>query len=198
MTIHNSKHSSTPAHAGARIVRVPGLRDGVRVHDLIRDCPPLDPNSLYCNLLQCTHFAETCAIAVDPEDDERVLGWLSAYRPPSEPEMLFVWQVAVAPAARRTGLAHEMLDAILSRPACRGVECVGASVTADNVASLGFFEAFARRHGSSLRRALWLDAGEAFDSRHESEWSIRIDGVQLNREDVRERRPLVRTVAGSP
>lgn len=189
--IHSKEIAPTSSPAGAvpdarppaRLgVRVPELRDGVRVHDLIRDCPPLDPNSLYCNLLQCTHFAETCAIAVEVAEDggERVVGWLSAYRPPTEPETLFVWQVAVAPTARRSGLAHRMLETILRRPSCRGVERVGASVTADNAASLGFFERFARRHGSGLRRSLWLDEAEAFASRHASEWSIRIDDVRIN------------------
>jgi L-2,4-diaminobutyric acid acetyltransferase len=166
-----------PAGA-ARIIRPPTLRDGVAVHDLIRSCPPLDINSLYCNLLQCTHFASTCAIAIDGVDGESVLGWLSAHRPPTDPETLFVWQVAVAPAARRTGLAHALLDDILAREACRGVVRVGASVTATNVASLGFFESFARRWGSHVELAPWLDESEAFGSRHDSEWSIRIDEIQ--------------------
>ncbi|MEZ4334805.1 MAG: diaminobutyrate acetyltransferase [Myxococcota bacterium] len=191
------------ALAARRVVRPPRLRDGVGVHDLIRDCPPLDPNSLYCNLLQCTHFADTCAIAVDVDEAgrETVVGWLSAYRPPSEPETLFVWQVAVAPVARRTGLAHRMLEAILRRPACRGVERVGASVTEDNVASLGFFERFARRHGSRIERTPWFDADEAFQSRHASEYAIRIEDVRVAGSDAEERiaeRPApVRAVRGA-
>lgn len=184
--------------AARRVVRAPELRDGVRVHDLVRECPPLDPNSLYCNLLQCTHFAGTCAVAVDVDADgrETVVGWLSAYRPPSEPGTLFVWQVAVAPVARRTGLAHRMLENILQRPASRGVERVGASVTADNVASLGFFERFAQRHGSRIERARWLDEVEAFASRHSSEWSIRIEDVRVDRRDEGALPAPVRSGAG--
>lgn len=166
----------------ARIIRPPTMQDGVAVHDLIRSCPPLDINSLYCNLLQCTHFASTCAIAIDATDGESVLGWLSAHRPPTEPETLFVWQVAVAPAARRTRLAHALLDDILARDACRGVVRVGASVTATNVASLGFFESFAQSRGSRVELTPWLDESEAFQSRHDSEWSIRIDGIEAGRQ----------------
>ncbi len=161
-----------------RIVRSPTIADGVAVHDLVRACPPLDLNSIYSNLLQCTHFASTCALALDGAEGEAVIGWLSAYRPPSDPETLFVWQVAVAPAARRTGVAHELLDDVLAREACRGVVRVCASVTATNVASLGFFESFARRHGAHVEVSLWLDESEAFRSRHESEWLVRIDDVQ--------------------
>src|SRR3546814_16914023 len=39
--------------------RNPVAEDAQAIHDLIAACPPLDTNSLYCNLLQCTHFAET-------------------------------------------------------------------------------------------------------------------------------------------
>lgn len=174
--------AETKARAGAtRIIRPPAVQDGVAVHDLIRSCPPLDINSLYCNLLQCTHFASTCAIAIDADDGESVLGWLSAHRPPTEPECLFVWQVAVAPAARRTGLAHALLEDILARESCRGVVRIGASVTATNVASLGFFERFARGRGSHVEIAPWLDESEAFQSRHDSEWAIRIDGIETGR-----------------
>ena len=138
----------------------------------------LDLNSLYSNLLQCTHFASTCALAVDAERGEGLLGWLSAYRPPSDPGTLFVWQVAVAPSARRSGVAHDLLEDILARDACRGVVRVCASVTATNVASLGFFESFARRRGTHVELSLWLDESEAFRSRHESEWLVRIDDLQ--------------------
>src|SRR3546814_7090005 len=43
--------------------RNPVAEDAQAIHDLIAACPPLDTNSLYCNLLQCTHFAETCVLA---------------------------------------------------------------------------------------------------------------------------------------
>ena len=33
------------------------------IWELISACPPLDTNSAYANLLQCTHFADTCVIA---------------------------------------------------------------------------------------------------------------------------------------
>ncbi|MBD4807723.1 diaminobutyrate acetyltransferase, partial [Xanthomonas citri pv. citri] len=37
--------------------RTPAVTDGPSVTELIAQCLPLDPNSAYCNLLQCTHFA---------------------------------------------------------------------------------------------------------------------------------------------
>lgn len=152
-------------------MRAPVARDGVRVADLIRRCAPLDHNSLYCNLLQCTHFADTCALALD---GDRAVGWLSAYRLPAEPYALFVWQVAVAEEVRGAGLAVRLLEHVLARDACRGVTCVQASVAPSNTNSLRMFHSFAARRGVALERTGWLDRDAHFQGRHESEPLIRI------------------------
>src|SRR3546814_13200500 len=74
--------------------RPPRKTDGTRIWALIRSIAALDDNSLYCNLLQCSHFAGTCALA---EIDGRAVGWISGYLPPEKPDTLFVWQGAVHP-----------------------------------------------------------------------------------------------------
>src|SRR3546814_6183592 len=43
--------------------RRPQKADGPAIWALIRSIQALDDNSLYCNLLQCSHFADTCALA---------------------------------------------------------------------------------------------------------------------------------------
>ena len=78
-------------NSGAAIVlREPSAEDGPAVSALIAASPPLDGNSAYCNLLQCSDFAGTCVVA---EREGRLLGWISAYRPPSHRDRIFVWQV---------------------------------------------------------------------------------------------------------
>ncbi|MEO7170661.1 MAG: hypothetical protein ABIY39_09830, partial [Sphingomonas sp.] len=69
--------------------RLPRAGDGPRIAALIAASPPLDTNSTYCNLLQCSDFADTCIVA---ERGDAIVGWISAYRPPSAPDRLFVWQ----------------------------------------------------------------------------------------------------------
>src|SRR3546814_135997 len=61
--------------------RPPRKTDGTRIWALIRSIAALDDNSLYCNLLQCSHFAGTCALA---EIDGRAVGWISGYLPPEK------------------------------------------------------------------------------------------------------------------
>lgn len=160
-----------PAPHAAITIRAPRVDDGVAVHALIARCGPLDGNSLYCNLLQCTHFADTCAVA---EQAGAVRGFVSGYLVPDAPERLFVWQVAVAPEARGHALGRHMVEAILSRPACRGVCEVHTSITPDNGASQALFTGLARRLRAPIRRRMLFDRSRHFAGSHTSEelWMI--------------------------
>jgi L-2,4-diaminobutyric acid acetyltransferase len=153
------------------ILRRPRAEDGPAVTRLIAECPPLDANSAYCNLLQCTHFAATCILA---EWDGDPAGWISAYRPPDAPHELFVWQVAVHEAARGQGLGGRMLDALIDRPACRDVTMLTTTVTEPNAASLAMFTAFARRHGAPIARHPLFERAVHFAGAHDTEYLVSI------------------------
>jgi L-2,4-diaminobutyric acid acetyltransferase len=157
---------------GARILfRTPTKEDGQAIWDLIAACPPLDQNSMYCNILQCAHFADTCVLA---ERRGVPVGWLSAHCPPAEPHDLFVWQVAVHEKARGEGLARAMLDHLLARPNLADVTHVKATITPDNGASWALFESLARRLDAPMAREDWLDGDRHFGGRHDSETLISI------------------------
>lgn len=141
------------ASASQLRLREPTLTDGPAVHALIRACPPLDENSAYCNLLQCSHFAGTCVVAADAEG---LVGWISAHILPAEPDVVFVWQVAVAPRGRGLGLGGRMLDELLSRPACAAVRRMKTSVTEGNGPSWSMFGRLAERLGAPLSREPWM------------------------------------------
>jgi len=153
------------------IFRRPTLEDGKAVQDLIASCATLDDNSLYCNFLQCTHFADTCMLV---EQGEKVVGWISAYRPPREPDTLFVWQVAVSPEARGRGIAGRLVERLLASPSCRDVTRLRATITPSNTASWRLFGSIADSLDAPLKRQLWLDAEENFDGDHEAEFMVTI------------------------
>ncbi|WP_142805299.1 diaminobutyrate acetyltransferase [Tepidiphilus sp. J10] len=153
--------------------REPRPEDGPRVTRLIARCPPLDPNSAYCNLLQCTHFADTCILAEHPNEDE-LLGWISGYRIPNAPDKLFVWQVAVAETARGQGLASSLLERLLARPGLDDVRFIVTTITPDNDASWAFFRGFAARHGHSIVERPLFEKERHFAGRHETEWELTI------------------------
>ncbi|MGH8272719.1 MAG: diaminobutyrate acetyltransferase [Gammaproteobacteria bacterium] len=129
-------------------MRTPRAEDARRVWELINADTTLEGNSAYCYLLLCTHFAESGLIA---ESDNEIAGFVMAYRPPSDPEAIFVWQVGVAPAGRGHGLGRRMLDKLIGQPANRDTRYLTATVDPDNAPSNRLFAAFAREQGVALQ-----------------------------------------------
>jgi L-2,4-diaminobutyric acid acetyltransferase len=162
---------SEPAEPLPIVLRRPRAGDGPAVTGLIAASAPLDNNSRYCNLLQCTDFGETCVVA---EREGRIVGWLSGYRPPAEPEALFVWQVAVHPQARGEGLALRMLNALVERPSAAGAVVLTTTITETNDASWRLFRAFARTRGSTLTKTLRFAREEHLGGVHDDEFEARI------------------------
>lgn len=159
------------ARLGAATIRRPRPEDGSAVWQLIAGTASLDDNSMYCNLLQCSHFAATCALA---EADGQVIGWVSGYIPPETPDTYFVWQVCVAEAARGRGLARQLVDAVLARPACAPVCKLQSTITDDNAASWALFDSIARSRESGLARQPHFDSDAHFGGRHATEHLVTI------------------------
>jgi L-2,4-diaminobutyric acid acetyltransferase len=155
----------------ALTITAPTPERGVAVHDLVAACPPLDRNSLYANLLQCSHFAPTCAIALQGEE---VVGWVSGYIPPGSPSTWFLWQVAIAPAVRGRGLAGQLIEHILARPVCAGVRFLETTITPDNEPSWRLFREVARRLDAPMTQQDGFDRDRHFDGRHDTETLVRI------------------------
>ena len=170
--VDTSGRGTRNLHATPEVqIRAPMPEDAVAVTDLIERCPPLDLNSTYCYLVQCSHFADTCAIA---ESDGVPVGFVSAHRLPQAPTTLFVWQVAVGPEMRGRSLGRAMILDILSRPYAEDINEIHATVTADNGASMHMFCSLARRLATTARRAPYFDARQHFAGRHASELLINI------------------------
>ena len=163
--------------------RIPRAEDGPAVSALIAGCPPLDTNSAYCNLLQCTHFADTSVVA---ERDGALVGWVSGYRLPTAPEQLFVWQVAVHESARGTGLGGRMLDHLIARPSAHHVGEILTTITDANAASWALFTSFARRHGAHLARRPMFDRDAHFAGAHETEHLVSIGPLAGNTSSSRQ------------
>ncbi len=152
-------------------LRKPISTDGAAVHRLISQCPPLDTNSMYCNLLQCTHFADTSVAAVQ---DNELVGFVSGYIIPQRADTLFVWQVAVSDKARGQGLAGRMLQHLLERPFCKTVHNLETTITETNQASWALFERLADNLGGELNKSIMFDREQHFAGEHDSELLARI------------------------
>lgn len=163
--------TSEGSNTTAIVLRTPVKDDGLRLHQLVAECPPLDANSIYCNLLQCTHFAET-GVAAEKAGD--LVGFISGYIPPQKPETVFVWQVAVHEKGRGQGLAKRMLKEIVARDACKNVTHMETTITADNEASWALFRSFARDMGAELEHREHFEKDTHFGGQADSEFLLRI------------------------
>lgn len=152
------------------------------LHRLVSACPPLDTNSSYCNLLQCSHFGGTSVAA---QQDDELVGSVTGYRVPDRPDTLFIWQVAVHPVARGRGLARAMLRELLARPALSDVCFIETSITPGNEASWRLFTGLATELRAGLARSVMFEQTLHFHGEHETEHLVWIG-------------PLTARTSGSP
>ena len=131
------------------IIRQPTLQDSARLHDLVRRVPPLAENSVYCNLLHCTHFADTCAVV---EARDELVAFVTGYLHPKRPNTYFLWQIGVHEHGRGQKLPVRMIQHILARPICRDVTTLEATASATNAASRAMFGSVAKAEGAQLER----------------------------------------------
>ena len=155
-------------------LRHPTAEDGYAVNQLVEANPPLDPNSIYCNLLQCSHFAETSVAAFK---DGEMVGFVSGYIPPATPHILFVWQIVVDKAGRGLGLATRLVKAQLNSDACKGVTHIHTTITPDNDASWGLFRSLAKDLNAELNSGVYFQKDKHFGGVHDDEHLLEIGPI---------------------
>lgn len=148
------------------MIRQPSSLDGMALNKLVKQCPPLDPNSAYCNLLQCHHFSDTAATAFD---GDRLVGFVSGYLLPSSPSTFFVWQIAVHSSARGCGLAGRMLRDILSRAALSSVTHIQTTISPGNEASQAVFRKLADQLNTAISSDMLFSREDHFAGEHDDE-----------------------------
>ena len=119
--------------------REPTVKDASSILSLIKECKPLDENSLYLYVLLCHQFKKTCVVA---EHDSKIVGFISTFVSPENQDTLFVWQAAVDKSFRNCGIAQTLITEALSQ-AGPFIRNVTATVTPSNSSSLQFLQNFA-------------------------------------------------------
>ena len=158
-------------------LRQPGASDGAAAWKLVCESPPLEANSCYAYLLLCEHFRDTCVIA---ERNGDVIGFVAAYRPPNQPDTVFVWQIAVHESARGQGLARTMLRHLLMRDVCKAVKYMDTTVTPSNEASRRTFHGLARSLDVPCAEYTLFSANQFGGDNHEDEVQIHIGPMALH------------------
>ena len=128
-------------------------------------------NSSYCNFLQSSHFSKTCVLV---EHKGEIAGFISGYQKPDELNVLFIWQVAVAPRFRGNGLAFKMLKNILDREGLENVNAIETTITKANDASWALFKKLDAQNGNDGEVTTFLDEVKHFKGKHDTEYLYRI------------------------
>ncbi|GAA4395481.1 diaminobutyrate acetyltransferase [Tsukamurella soli] len=160
--MHPIEVSSTPgitegAADDAVSIRPPAISDGTRLWEIARDTAVLDLNSTYAYTLWCADFTETSCVA---ERDGEVVGFITGYIPPSRPDTIFIWQVAVDGTHRGLGIAGRMLNGLLDRLSPQGISRLETTITPSNKASDQLFRSVARARYGTLSVADHFDSSD--------------------------------------
>ena len=164
-----------PDSASPLVLREPTAVDGIRVNELVAGSPPLDTNSIYCNLLQCSHFSNTAIVS---ELEGELVGFISGYQLPRKPETLFIWQLVVSPMARGRGLAKKMVEGLLNRPSLSHLRYIETTIGPDNDASWGVFRSLAKKWQAATDEKVLFESQAHFHGRHDDEVLFTIGPIE--------------------
>ncbi|MFC0331399.1 diaminobutyrate acetyltransferase [Paenibacillus sepulcri] len=150
----------------------PSASDGKQVWQLVKDAGTLDLNSVYSYIMLCDVFRDTCVIAVQ---EERIVGFMSAYKRPDQPDTLFIWQAVVGSAWQGNGLGKKMLRELLSREENGPIRFVEATIGPDNMASQRMLMGLGEENGGQCHITEYYPAAYfPEESDHEPELLFRV------------------------
>lgn len=135
-----------------------------QIYKLVEKTKVLDLNSEYLYLLQTTHFKDVCSVAIY---EDKVIGFVSAYMIPTEPNTLFIWQVAVDEAYRGNDLARRLIMEILQRDELN-VNYLHTTVSPSNKSSIRVFEKVASFYKTEMLNEEFFESSD-FLNQHEKE-----------------------------
>ena len=163
------------------LISTPSKKYGLKVHELINRCKPLDLNSSYLYFIQSHYFTKTCAIATYANE---VVGFVSGFISPVNSKTLFIWQVAIDPDYRGKGLAQKLIHFILQQN--NTIEFIETTVTQSNESSLKLFHKLSQALNTEIKKEDFLDQKIHFLNQHDSEYLFRIGPFLLKKEKINE------------
>jgi L-2,4-diaminobutyric acid acetyltransferase len=98
---------------------------------------------------------------------DELVGFLTGYRRPDEPDTYFVWQTAVNPRHGIPFLGVKLFQAAADEQVAKGARYVEATVSAENKAIIMVLKQFAKKHSAQVETRLLFPADLFADSHHD-------------------------------
>ncbi|WP_078551877.1 diaminobutyrate acetyltransferase [Bacillus alkalicellulosilyticus] len=159
---------------GTLTLEKPTVEDGAAMWELVNNST-LDLNSSYKYIMMCEFFAETCVVA---KENDKVVGFVTAFIPPERQDVVFVWQIGVDASQRGKGVASKILNELLSREACKDVRYVEATVTPSNNASKSLFRRLAKDYKTDCEILECFSEDLFPGDDHEAELTFRVGPIK--------------------
>lgn len=150
--------------------------DGADIWSLVKDSGVLDVNSPYSYLMMGKFFSETCLVA---KDGDQLVGFVTAFRPPTAKDVIFVWQIGVDLSQRGKGVGKKLLHELLQREAGKGVRFLESTITPSNKPSQALFRGLARDLNTKCQVTEFFSEDLFPGEEHEPELKFRIGPVEL-------------------
>jgi L-2,4-diaminobutyric acid acetyltransferase len=161
-------------------LRTANVGDGAALWRLVERSGGLELNSCYAYLLLSTHFQDTCVVA---ESGGGIVGFVTAYVPPTKPDVIFVWQIGVDASARRSGLGKHLLAHLVALPGASRARFLEATVAPSNQASRRLFFSFAEKLGVPCAEGDGFSHEDFGGESHETERLIRVGPMHKEQKD---------------
>lgn len=146
------------------VFRAPVPEDGPAVWKLVENTAGLDSNSIYYYTLWFRDFANGSLVATV---DDELVGFLTGYRRPDEPDTYFVWQTAVNPRHGIPFLGVKLFQAVADQQVANGARYVEATVSAENKAIIMVLKQFAKKHSAHIETRVLFPSSLFADSHHD-------------------------------
>lgn len=164
------------------LLRAPKSEDASRITDLTEDLASGEAYATQGELMNNSAFRDTSVVA---ELDGEIVGFVSAYRLPYDPQTLFVWHADVAEAAQDRGFTSLMLGHLIRQEACVGVTRVQTMITSMDERAWTLFRQFARWQRSHMKIQSFITQALTLFTRHETDHlvTILLQGPKLVKPD---------------
>ncbi|MFI2549161.1 diaminobutyrate acetyltransferase [Streptomyces rochei] len=154
--------------------RTPRVEDAQAMWQMVHESDELDDNSPYYYALWCRDFADTSLVA---ELENEVIGFLTGYFRPEQPDTYLVWQEAAKPRHGIPMLGVHLFERAADRAVRNGARYIEATVSADNKAIIMVLKKCAKRFRASVHTEVLFPAS-LFPEDHHDEVLYRIGPIE--------------------